>query len=403
MFNKFFKFLKGYVIIKLYGHDTERFINICIRRGIELGAVKRCEDGCVRTCVKKSDFALLRPVAYKTHTRVRIAKKAGLYNILGRYGKRYALILGALISAAFFYISSQYIWTVEINGLENADYETLAASLGSSGVYSGARKKNLPDGTEIKNRILRENKDIAWVWVYIEGAKARVEIYEKIIPPAVTDRNEPCDIIAACDGYIKTMTVKNGKALFKEGDTVSAGDVLISGTVPVFNEGEEERYMQVHAMGTVEAYTTHSASGKYSTYYESKRPTGRVKKLYSAEIFGKQFKLFKNESISYENYDRIENRYELKLPILGYTGIAWDSVCFNEVDKSREPLSIDTALEFAKNELEEKISGELLYDSSLIDEELTYNYVDDETISAELTMNFIEKIGTETAIEKTEE
>ena len=403
MFNKFFKFLKGYVIIKLYGHDTERFINICIRRGIELGAVKRCEDGCVRTCVKKSDFALLRPVAYKTHTRVRIAKKAGLYNILGRYGKRYALILGALISAAFFYISSQYIWTVEINGLENADYETLAASLGSSGVYSGARKKNLPDGTEIKNRILRENKDIAWAWVYIEGAKARVEIYEKIIPPAVTDRNEPCDIIAACDGYIKTMTVKNGKALFKEGDTVSAGDVLISGTVPVFNEGDEERYMQVHAMGTIEAYTTHSASGKYSTYYESKRPTGRVKKLYSAEIFGKQFKLFKNESISYENYDRIENRYELKLPILGYTGIAWDSVCFNEVDKSREPLIIDTVLEFAKNELEEKISGELLYDSSLIDEELTYNYVDDETISAELTMNFIEKIGTETAIEKTEE
>ena len=62
----------------------------------------------------------------------------------------------------------------------------------------------------------------------------------------------------------------------------------------------------------------------------------------------------------------------------------------------------DKALEL-KNELEEKISGELLYDSSLIDEELTYNYVDDETISAELTMNFIEKIGTETAIEKTEE
>lgn len=403
MFNKFFKFLKGYVIIKLYGHDTERFINICIRRGIELGAVKRRGDGGIQTCVKKSDFALLRPVAYKTHTRVRIAKKAGLYNILGRYGKRYALILGAVITAAFFYISSQYIWTVEINGVENADYERLTASLNASGIYSGARKKKIPEGEEIKSRLLKENQDIAWAWVYIEGAKARVEVYEKIIPPSVIDRNEPCDIIAACDGYIKNMTVKNGKALFKTGDTVSAGDVLISGTVPLFNEGEEEKYMQVHAMGTIEAYTTHSASGNYSTYYESKHPTGRVKKLRSAEIFGKQFKLFKNESISYENYDRIENRYELKLPVLGYTGIAWNSVHFKETEKNREPLSIDTALEFAKNELEEKISGGLLFDSSLIDEELTYNYIDDETINVELTMNFIEKIGTETAIEKTKE
>lgn len=403
MFNKFFKFLKGYVIIKLYGHDAERFINICIRRGISLGSVKRCEDGGAETCVKKSDFALLRSIAYKTHTKVRIIKKVGLYNLFGRYGKRYAFIAGAIIFVLFFYISSGYIWTVEINGVENTDYEKLFASLKESGIYPGAAKKKISDGTDIKNRILRENKDIAWAWVYIEGAKARVEVYEKTIPPMVIDRNDPCDIVAACDGYIKSMVVKNGNALFKEGDTVNAGDVLISGSVPVFNEGDEEKYIQVHAMGTIEAYTRKKASGTYSTYYETKQPTGNSKTFYCAEIFGKQFKLFRDESISYENYDRIENRRELTLPFIGYTGIAWNSVKFCEVNKNKEPLSIDTALEFAKNDLEEKISKELLYDSTLIDEELTYEYIDSETIKAELTMDFIEKIGTEISIDKIEE
>ena len=56
--------------------------------------------------------------------------------------------------------------------------------------------------------------------------------------------------------------------------------------------------------------------------------------------------------------------------------------------------------ELAKNELEEKISKELLYDSSLEDEELSYSYEDGETVRAALTMNFIEKIGTQIPIDK---
>ena len=56
--------------------------------------------------------------------------------------------------------------------------------------------------------------------------------------------------------------------------------------------------------------------------------------------------------------------------------------------------------ELAKNELEEKISKELLYNSSLEDEELSYSYEDGETVRAALTMNFIEKIGTQIPIDK---
>ena len=56
--------------------------------------------------------------------------------------------------------------------------------------------------------------------------------------------------------------------------------------------------------------------------------------------------------------------------------------------------------ELAKNELEEKISKELLYDSALEDEELSYSYEDGETVRAALTMNFIEKIGTQIPIDK---
>ena len=396
MFNKFFKFLKGYVIIKLYGKETERFINICIRRGINIGRIKHC-GGAFETAVPKSDFFLLRPIAYKTHTKVKILKKVGLYNAAARYRRRYALIFGVFLGAAFVYTASQFIWTVEINGTELSDYNDVAAALAESGVYPGARKKNIASGDEIKSRILSKNENIVCACAYIEGAKARVEVYEKIIPPAVVDRSAPCDIIAACDGYIKKVLVKNGEKLCREGDTVNAGDVLISGTVPVFKEGEEERYINVHAMGTIEAYTEHKASGTYGVYYEAKQYTGKSKRCIRLELFGKSFKIFGNDKNLYEKSDRTEKRYEFKLPYIGYAGITVSNTLYEEYETHREPISLETALEFAKNDLEEKISKELLYDSRLIDTEFNYMYTDSETIKAELTMNFTEKIGTEAA------
>ena len=403
MFNKFFKFLKGYVIIRIYGKNAERFINICVKRNIALYYLKYSPDGSIESCVDKNSFSMLRPIAFKTKTSVRILKKKGLFDIYRRYGGRYALIAGGIMFILFFTISSRFIWAVEINGVEISDYNRVVESLEKSGIYPGARKSQIDEIAEVKKRILRENDTISWAWAYIEGAKVRVEVYERILPPQVFDRNLPCDIISGCDGYIKNIILKNGHCELKIGDTVNAGQILISGKVPVFKEGEEEKYMYVHAAGTIEAYTSHKAKGRYSTYYETDIPTGRKKSMNTLELFGKEFSLYFNNDIDYEYYITDKNRYELTIPFWGYSGIALNTVKISEAQLRREPLSLETVLDFAENELEEKISKQLGYDASLIDRELKYEYINDETIEVELVMNFIEKIGTEVPIDKTEE
>ena len=50
MFKKFFKFLYGYVIIKVYGKGAERFINICLRRNIDVWNIKPFDDGIEMFC-----------------------------------------------------------------------------------------------------------------------------------------------------------------------------------------------------------------------------------------------------------------------------------------------------------------------------------------------------------------
>lgn len=395
MLNKFFKFLRGYVIIAVYGKSAERFMNICLHRGVEIWNTVPV-DGGISMCIYRRDFYRLREVARKCRVRVRITEKCGFSEKVRLYRKRYVFAAAIGVCVAVMTIMSQFIWLVEINGVKNSDIESIMNTLNSLGIHRGALRYNIPEGNEIKRRIINDTDGISWAWVYIEGAKARVEIYESIIPPDIIDKSTPCDIVAACDGVIKKMVVKSGEEAVHQGDAVSAGDVIVSGKVPVYKEGYEEEYIYVHSMATVEAYTSYTKTGEYKTYYEHRIPTGKHKTRIYAELMGKVFSPPYKE-IPYGEYDVSEARRELYIPFFGYTGIALDTVRFDEVEVMNEPISIEVAAEIAKNDLEEKIASELFGESVLTDEVLEYEQTDNETLKVTLKMDFIQNI----AVEKT--
>ena len=373
MFKKFFKFLYGYVIIKVYGKGAERFINICLRRNIDVWNIKPFDDG-IEMCIYIKDFFHIRQVRKKSNVKIKISQRRGIKHLMQLYRKRYLFLIGFALCIIFFAVSAQFIWD-------------------SIGIKSGALKAKLPDGMESKAAIINNNDHIAWAWVYIEGAKARVEIYEQIIPPNIVDKDTPCDIVAACDGIINHMVVKNGEEVLNDGDAVKTGDVIVSGKVATYKEGYPEEYIYVHSMADIMAYTTHSKNGDYKLYYESRVPTGKNRYMVSLEVFGKMFSLPLGR-MNFEEYDVNETRHEICIPFFGYTGIAFDTVKYTEVNVNKEPISIETAVEFAKNDLEEKISNELLYGSTLTDENVEYEKIDNETINVKLEMNFIQNIAT---------
>ena len=401
MLNKFFKFLRGYVIIDVYGKNSARFLNICIRRGIRVYSSEGI-DGGLRLVISSRDFFALRPVARKCRVRVKIAQKHSLKHTAYLYRYRIPFLIAAAICIALCALMTRYIWLVEINGANERNIDSIIAVLDEIGVKSGAPKSALPEGQEMKRRIVEGADGVAWAWVYIEGAKARVEIYDSIIPPAVIDKSEPCDIVAATGGVIKKMTVKAGEEKVGVGDAVSAGDLLIAGTVSAYREGDAERYIMIHSLADIEAYTVHTAEGEYKLYYEARTPTGKKKRHAVLELFGKTFSLPFGE-IKYEDYDRTEARHELNLPFFGYTGIALNTVEVSEVTVSREPIPTQTVLDIAKNELEEKIAKELTIGAELTDEAIEYEQIDNETIKVTLKMNFTENIAVQTPIGSTQD
>lgn len=394
MFDKLFHFLKGYVIIEVYGSDLERFLNICVRRKLDISNAQRNADGTITLHISASDFRQLRPVAFKTKTRVRILEKYGLHNIRKSYKKFYGFASGIAFAILFFALTSQYIWVVEINGVYYSDYEQIAEILASDGIYTGAKKKNIKEKAIIKQNLVNATDTISWAWVYIEGAKARVEIYEKNLPSIPMRSNEPCDIVAARDGFVEQITTISGNDLVQSGTAVEQGDIIISGKVPVFKPyDEEERYIYVPSEGIVQATTTHKLSGRYSLLQKTEVPTGRESRFVSFEIFGKLFYLFGMDTPEFESYKTSYRRHELNLPFWGYSGLCITEKICAETQVKEYAVSSEEAVEIAKNDLEEKIAKELLSNAKLINSEIDCKNIDDATIEVTLTMTVSEDIG----------
>lgn len=394
MLKKIFKFLIGYVIIEISGCEKERFINICLHNKIKIGEVVPCKNG-LRAAVSKRDFCRLRRPAKKCGVTVRIKSKHGMGIFMKRYGKRYGFAVAAAAVGIFLIAAPQYIWCVELEEAYDVDTEAVMEILKRHGVYVGAKKSGISELAQIKADIVSETDGINWAWLYIEGTKARLSVQKSLPVPKLADTDTPTDIGAAYDGLIRSVNVMRGERLVDTGMNVSKGQILVSGKVPVFREGEPEKYSYVHSRAEIIADTVRSETGFFTDTETLRIRTGNRKQRAAVTLFGKEIRLFKNIDCGFEEYDVETARSNLA----GYEGISAAVYTVYEVKTAENKLNEQEILERAKERLEERICKKLLPGAVKTAEELTYS-IENGVYRVQLRIHFRENIGMEIPMEE---
>ena len=355
---KFFYFLKGYVIIKAYGKSVWRLVSSCAERGIKLYNITSGEE--VRFTIVTECFYDLYKLADDLDVKLKIEKESGFYSMLRRYKKRICFPVGVTIFFLFFAVSSLFLWDIRVETDGNLTEKEVLAKLEEIGVKPGALLKDLPDGRSMKNHLTESFPNVPWGWVYIKGMRATVRIHEGIIPPVVVDVDESCDIIAAKDGFITEMSVKEGKEVVLPGNAVSAGELLISGIVEI-GKNEVVGSYEVHADGEVMALTRYEESGKYMLFENRNEFTGREKKTYDIKFFSKNLSLFKKPG--YDNSITVEK------DIISTKKFSVKQYKHMEADVTKVQLPREWVVEFAKRDLSARVAEKLGASSKLIEEE----------------------------------
>lgn len=214
---------------------------------------------------------------------------------------------GAVLFVCLVYLMTSFIWSVEITGNKELETSYIENILSFHGIKPGVLKYGIDTKKAVSDMMLDMEK-LSWISIDVNGTKVKVQLRERIIPPEIVPKDEPCNVVASKEGMISQIIVSDGIEAAVPGDTVKKGDVLISGSIP--DKNEKEKFRMVHALGTVKARTWYEEEYPVEHEVVEKVKTGREYVNYSLVLFTKNIDLFHKKD-KYENYENIENRRTL--------------------------------------------------------------------------------------------
>ena len=281
MIQSLFRYLKGYVKIRITGYSPERFLNMCCFHGIRIWELKSVGNA-YEMYISLAGFRKLRPFARKTHMRIYVTQRNGFPFFVQSYRHRGALFAGILLSILLIWGYSLFIWDIHFEGNDKWTDEALTEFLKTKEVSPGMRKKKV-DCPGIVKAIRKEYNDIVWVSASLDGSRLKIQIKENedalpIISSTQTD-SLPADLIASTDGIITNLITRTGIPQVHIGDSVTKGTLLVSGRIDILDDsGEITGYQYTHADADIFADTQISYLDIISCYHNKKVYTKETKK-----------------------------------------------------------------------------------------------------------------------------
>jgi|GEM_PF-183480 similar to stage IV sporulation protein len=283
---------RGYVTVSIDSKISVRFFNICRLKRVKISGIESMTDSAevsFRTSIKNKE--MLVKIAEKTGTDIKL-EECGL-NCICRRIRNKLVILGVFLSVCtILYIQNLFIWRIEITGLDTTgDYaytnEEISDYLATCNIKTGMLKKDV-EKERIESLIKEKYPKVIWISVYTKGTCLYLDmevarVYNNYggasanISDVEKNFMEYCNIVADRDCIIKSIITSNGTPVVSAGDEVSAGDILISGSVSINDDsGDTIRTKQVKASGVIYVYCDVDYDRTYSYSYYSKEPSGET-------------------------------------------------------------------------------------------------------------------------------
>jgi len=281
---KLLNYFLGYVTINIKGDGVERFINLAVQRGIRIWDIRWKKDGTVKAQVQLSCIKALRHVARKSRCRFRIVGRAGLPFRVKDMKRRKMMVVGAVMFISTLYLLSSFVFFIDVTSQEpvkSVNPQMVKRLAAEKGVSIG-RPKWLMDFRETEKFLMNNIPQLTWVGISAQGTKVEIEIVEKVLPEPGEKDKSPGNMVAFKNGVITQILVMRGQARVAPGDTVSKGEVLISGLIlPEFENSalphSDEDLSQpelVKADGIIRARVWYRGYGECPVVEKEKKYTG---------------------------------------------------------------------------------------------------------------------------------
>ena len=385
------KYILGYVHIRIEGFFVERLMNKAINKKIFFWNVKKDGATIVYTNVGIKDFKELAKLAQKDKCRIEILEKKGFPFILNKYRKRKIFLVFVVVILLTLIVLSNFIWNIQIEGVEKIDKQELMEELRKNGLEVGKIKQKV-DKEQIINKIRLDREDVSWIGIDIEGTNAIVKIVEAEEKPEIVDKEDYCNIVSNNYAQIVKVSAVNGIPVVEEGDVVTEGQILIAGWL----EGKYTGTRYVHAEGEVSAKVWYTEKKKIELNQTVEEKTGNEEKKYQIKFNNFSINLYKTLS-KFEIYDTIDTSNKIKIFSNFYLPI--EIIKKTNYEKVQKQISYgnEEAINVAQEELSRIIEKRIENKDNIL-QKYVNTYAGTGYVEVELTYEVLENIGTKEKI-----
>ncbi len=222
-----YHYLVGYRTLSVDAANAAELLELCRQFSFPYNNFCNLPDGGISLDFPLRCACAVERAALDSGILVTVSREGGLPRRLRMLCRRPGLMVGALLGILLYIAATSVVWDIRISGNTAVSDRAVEDTLAACGFTVGTSLRDFrADVTE--NRVLLADDRLSWISINRRGTVAYVEVREAAHTPA-PDAEGPADIVATVGGVIERVELASGNVLVMAGETVSPGDVLVSG------------------------------------------------------------------------------------------------------------------------------------------------------------------------------
>ena len=308
MYRKAVNYLRGQAVAEVVCTAPERVVNLCAAHGIPFWDLTWLTETSFRVTTTLSGARRLAEVTADIGAQVTVCRKSGAPELWRRCRHRYVLLAAALLTVLLVVEGNFTIWEFQVSGNETVSDEAVLRALEDYGITIGTRSLDI-DQKDMRNHVLLELEDVVWLAVNVRGCVARVQVVERVRGQDMVE-DGPANVVARRPGLVTRVEALGGQAAVVPGDTVTQGQLLISGAVDLDSGGLRWQ----HGMGRVWARTWYQLTAQVPLTVRQRGVPLSSRTRYALDIGKKRIKLYGKGSTLGGDCDKITQYRPVCLP-----------------------------------------------------------------------------------------
>ena len=308
MYKRIVHYLQGSQLVQIQCACPERVLNLLGAKGILFWDLQWESEICLRLRMLLAQGPALEEIAGQIGAEMTVLRRRGIPVLWGRFHRRYVLLAGFAVFWLLLFGGNLFIWEFRVSGNETVPTETVLRALENYGITVGSPGLEI-DQEDMRNHVLLELEDVVWLAVNVRGCVARVQVVERVRGQDMVE-DGPANVVARRPGLVTRVEALGGQAAVVPGDTVTQGQLLISGAVDLDNGGLRWQ----HGMGRVWARTWYELTAQVPLTVRQRGVPLSSRTRYALDIGKKRIKLYGKGSTLGGDCDKITQYRPVCLP-----------------------------------------------------------------------------------------